>query len=109
MKNEAPQTQPGRSLEEIQALLRTRFPELREVYGITSVEIFGSWVRGEQTGNSDLDLLVEFNPAWKISLFDLVSLEQELSAYLGVSVDLVEKDAVKPALRQRIFREAVPL
>ena len=71
--------------------------------------MFGSWARGEQTVLSDLDILVEFDPSRKVSLFDFVTLEQELSDYLGIPVDLVEKSAVKPALRQRILSEAVPL
>jgi len=71
--------------------------------------VFGSWARGEQTVLSDLDILVEFDPSRKVSLFDFVTLEQELSDYLGIPVDLVEKSAVKPALRQRILSEAVPL
>ena len=70
---------------------------------------FGSWVRGEQTVRSDLDILIEFDQEWKISLYDLVSLELELSDYLGVPVDLVEKNTVKPALRHRILNEAIPL
>jgi hypothetical protein len=109
MKKTVPHTRRVKSLEDMKTLLRKRLPDLQRVYGITSMEIFGSWVRGEQTGRSDLDILIEFNPVQKISLFDLVSLEQELSAYLGVPIDLVEKSAVKPALRHRILNEAVPL
>ena len=109
MKKTVPNSRTKRSLEEMKALLRQRLPELRHMYGITSLEIFGSWVRGEQTKRSDLDILVEFEPARKLSLFDLVSLEQDLSSYLAVPIDLVEKSAVKPALRNRIISEAVSL
>ena len=98
-----------RSLEKIKEQLRRKLPEIQRAYGVVSIEVFGSWVRGEQTLQSDLDILVEFDVSKKISLFDFVTLEQELSYYLGIPVDLVEKNSVKPALRQRILNEAVPL
>ncbi len=97
------------TLDEIRAAVRALVPELRRDYGVTSIELFGSYVRGEQDEASDLDVLVEFDPARKLSLFDLAGLEQELTDRLGVRVDLVEKRSVKPALRDRILREAIPL
>jgi predicted nucleotidyltransferase len=95
------------SLERIQHQLRDMMPDLSRNFGIRSVEIFGSFVRGEQKNTSDLDLLVEFDPSRSLSLFDLIGIEQMLSDILGVNVDLVEKIALKPALRQRILDEAV--
>lgn len=84
-------------------------PELYRRYGVRSIEIFGSYVRGEQRKKSDLDLLVEFDAARPVSLFEFVALEQFLSDALGVKVDLVEKTAIKPAFRKRILAEAVPV
>jgi len=98
-----------RSLEGVKEHLRRKLPDIQRAYGVVSIEVFGSWVRGEQTVRSDLDILVEFDPSRKVSLFDFVTLEQELSDYLGIPIDLVEKSTVKPALRQRILSEAVPL
>jgi predicted nucleotidyltransferase len=109
MKKTVLQSRRKKSLEDMTALLREKLPELQRIYGVTSMEIFGSWVRGEQTGKSDLDILVEFDPVRKISLFGFVSLEQELSDYLGIPIDLVEKNTIKPALRRRILNEAIPL
>jgi hypothetical protein len=109
MKKETMHMRKRKSLEEMKDLLRRKLPDLRRTHGVETLELFGSWIWGEQTGQSDLDILVGFDPARKISLFDLVSLEEELSAYLGVKVDLVERDSVKPALRNRIMNEAVPL
>lgn len=109
MKRMIHRTRMTRSLEDMKGLLRERLPELRRTYGVTSMKIFGSWVRDEQTTRSDLDILIAFDPVQKISLFNLVALEQELSAYLGVPVDLVEEETIKPALRHRILGEAVPL
>lgn len=97
------------SLDTLKEQLREKLPELQRRYGIVSMEVFGSWVRGEQTGRSDLDILVEFDPSRKLSLFDFVALEQELTDFLGIRIDLVEKSTIKPALRNRILNEAVPL
>jgi predicted nucleotidyltransferase len=70
--------------------------------------LFGSYVRGTARPRSDLDLLVEFDDR-PLTLIQFVMLEQELSDQLGVRVDLIEKKALKPALRDQILQEAIPL
>ncbi len=97
------------TLEELRIVLRALLPTLEQEYGVTSLEIFGSYVRGEQDDESDLDLLVEFDPDRDLSLLEFVGLQLELSDRLGVRVDLVEKRSIKPRLRDRILHEAVPL
>ncbi len=97
------------TLEELRAALRALLPSLRREYGVTSIELFGSYVRGEQDEKSDLDLLVEFDPDRDLSLLEFVGLQLELSDRLGLRVDLVEKRSIKPGLRDRILHEAVPL
>ncbi|MEN6342145.1 MAG: nucleotidyltransferase family protein [Methanospirillum sp.] len=97
------------TLEELRTALRALLPAIRREYGVTSIELFGSYVRGEQDGTSDLDILVEFDPERNLSLFDLVGLQNSLSDRLGIRVDLVERRSIKPALRDRILHEAVPL
>ena len=97
------------TLEEFRLALRALLPSLEREYGVSSIELFGSYVRGEQDEESDLDLLVEFVPDSTLSLFGFVGLQQELSDQLGVRVDLVEKRSIKPRLRDRILHEAVPL
>ncbi len=62
-------------------------------------------MRQEQTADSDLDVLVEFTEP--PSLFEFARLEYDLSEQLGIKVDLVMKDALKPALGQRILKEVV--
>ena len=74
-----------RSLEEVKKHLRRKLPEIQRAYGVVSIEVFGSWVRGEQTGPSDLDILVEFDSSRKVSLFDFVTLEQECIGLPGHS------------------------
>ncbi len=88
-------------LEDLQSI----FPELRERYGITQLGIFGSYIRGEQTAKSDLDLLVEFEPERRFGLLTFCELENELSDRLGIKVDLVMKTGLKPHLGKRILAE----
>lgn len=87
--------------------LRQYFPQLKEKYHINTLELFGSYVRGEQTESSDLDILVSFHET--PSLLTFVALEGELADLLNLEVDLVMKDSLKPALENRILQEAIAL
>ncbi len=96
------------TLAQMLEILRRHLPEFRERYGIRSLAVFGSYVRGEQKSRSDLDILVEFGET-PVTLFDFLRLEKELSELLGVRVDLVEKTALKPAIGRRILQEAIAI
>jgi len=96
-------------VEEIKKILRTHKEELREKYGIEEIGIFGSYVRGEQKEDSDIDILIEFKPDARISLLDFVELENHISDLLRVKVDLVEKSALKPRIGKHILKEVVHL
>jgi hypothetical protein len=76
-------------------------------HGVRRVRIFGSVARGEETPASDLDLLVEFEPGR--SLLDHIALAQDLEDLLGRKVDVVTENGLHWYIRDRIFREAVPL
>ncbi|NMG59184.1 nucleotidyltransferase [Geitlerinema sp. P-1104] len=80
-------------------------PYLQQTYGVTRLGIFGSYQRGEQTPNSDLDILVEFHPDRRFGLLTFCQLENELSDRLGVKVDLVMRDGLKPHVGDRILAE----
>ena len=73
------------------------------------IEIFGSYVRGEQTEKSDLDVLVTFSEPNDVDLFKFIELRLFLKDELDVDVDLIEKDTLKPRLRQRILEESVQI
>jgi len=77
-------------------------PILRR-YGVKRAGIFGSYVRGEETPESDIDVAVEFSG--RKSLFDLVGIEQELSDALGIKVDLLTEKSISPHLIDRIKKE----
>jgi len=71
---------------------------------VRSLGIFGSYVRGEARKSSDLDLLVEIDDP-KMGLLRFIALENYLSDLLGVKVDLVEKQALKPAIGRHVTEE----
>ncbi|MCG2785711.1 MAG: nucleotidyltransferase family protein [Anaerolineae bacterium] len=96
---------PNRSLMAFLAILRQQKKSLAERYGVESLEVFGSYVRGEQKPGSDLDLLITFQE--EPSLLTFIRIENDLSDALGVKVDLVMKDSLKPAIGKNILREAV--
>ncbi len=89
------------------AKLRQIFPYLQQQYHVESLALFGSYVRREQRPDSDLDLLVNFTEV--PGLFRYIELENFLSDHLGVKVDLVMRDALKPAIGKRILEEAIPV
>jgi hypothetical protein len=92
-------------LIQIIQLLRQHFPLLAEKYRVKSLSIFGSYVRHEQRSDSDLDVLVTFHE--QPSLLKFIELENYLSDVMGVKIDLVMKDALKPRIGRRILSEAV--
>lgn len=94
-------------LETITRILKEHKEELKDKYGVTEMGVFGSYVRGEQKEESDLDILVEFKPDSEIGLLDFVGLENDLSNILGVKVDLVEKSVLKPRIGRHILGEVV--
>lgn len=93
------------ALDDLIGRLQAARPGLSERYGVESIGIFGSYVRGEAEPESDLDVLVEFSTP--PSLFQFVRMKDELSELLGVPVDLVMKSALKPGIGAMILREVV--
>ena len=85
--------------------LRENFPRLQREYAVRSLGLFGSYVRGEQKKSSDLDILVDFVEV--PGMFRFLDLERELARLLGIRVDLVQKDALKPAIGKRILHEVL--
>ncbi|MFH1045200.1 MAG: nucleotidyltransferase family protein [Pseudomonadota bacterium] len=73
----------------------------------SNIRVFGSVARGDDGPDSDIDLLVDFEP--HASLLDLIALKQELEQLLNRRTDVVTTDSVSPFMRQRILDEARPL
>jgi len=82
---------------------RKRLIDVCRQHDVTKVALFGSMVRGEETAESDIDLLVEFSQ--RKSLLALVRLERELAQALGRKVDVLTEAALSPYLRPQILQE----
>jgi predicted nucleotidyltransferase len=90
-------------VEDIKCILLRNKAELRKRFKVKTIGVFGSYVRGEQKRQSDVDLLVEFEEP--VGLFEFMDLEMYLTDLLGVKVDLVSKKALKPHIGERILKE----
>lgn len=95
-----------KSVDGILNTLRHHLPELQEQYGVRSLWLFGSYVRGEERKRSDLDMLVELDNR-SLSLLGFIGLENRLSDLLKIKVDLVEKDILKPDIGRNVLKEIV--
>lgn len=96
-----------KTIDEIRSVIRAHQDELRSRYKARVVGIFGSYVRGEQREDSDLDILAVFDS--DASLLDLGGAQVMLSEILGLKVDLIPREDVRPELKETIEAEAVPL
>jgi predicted nucleotidyltransferase len=91
----------------ILAILKANLPEISVRYHVKSLGLFGSYVRNAQKKGSDLDVLVEFGSI--PSMFKFLELEEHLSRLLGIKVDLVMRDVLKPAIGRHILAEVIPV
>ena len=90
----------------VEDIKRKALPILKR-YGATRAGLVGSAARGEETGDSDVDILVEIER--RMSLLDFVGLKIELEEALGRKVDLGEYSVVKPIIAEQILREEIPI
>ncbi|MBI4669659.1 MAG: nucleotidyltransferase family protein [Elusimicrobia bacterium] len=95
-----------KQLEKIKRTLAQHKQELRNDFYVNNIGVFGSYVRGDQTNNSDLDILVDFE---KPVGWEIVDLRDRLNELLGMKVDLVIKGAAsrKPLLWKSIQEDLV--
>ncbi|WP_420264508.1 nucleotidyltransferase family protein [Candidatus Magnetominusculus dajiuhuensis] len=74
-------------------------------YPVKNIGVFGSFAKGKDTEESDVDVLVEFTEP--VDIFEFIDLKEFLEALLGKTVDLVSIKALKPFLRNRILSEVI--
>ena len=96
-----------KNIQEIRRQLSSLKDPIHKDYGVSSLEVFGSFVRGEQREDSDIDVLVEFDR--DVSLLDVASLQIFLTEHLGIKTDVVLKRSVRKELKDIILAEAVPV
>lgn len=93
--------------DEALRLLSDQKVEIRRRFGVKSIALFGSTARGEAGPDSDIDVLVEFEPSATPSLLDFIDLKHFLSDELNTGVDLVDRRTIIPELRNSILSGAV--
>ncbi|MCL5985953.1 MAG: nucleotidyltransferase family protein [Actinobacteria bacterium] len=96
-----------KKLDDLITILRKNILNLKKDYRVKSIGIFGSYVHNEQRDKSDLDILVEFTET--PSLIGFMRVEHHLSDILGIKVDLVMKDALKPLIGKHILEEVITI
>lgn len=92
--------------EQIIARLKEAEPELR-ARGIRHAALFGSAARGEERPDSDIDILVEFEPGAEGSIYDYLRLKEYVAGLFDGPVDVIDRDALKPHLRAPAARDTV--
>jgi predicted nucleotidyltransferase len=75
-------------------------------YQVRELALFGSMLRQDHRPESDVDLLVSFHPAARVTFLTLARMQRELEALLGRKVDLVPKDGLKPIIRDHVLATA---
>ena len=76
-------------------------------YPVSKVAIFGSFARGEENKNSDIDILIETSKP--VSMFVILKMGKELEQITNRKIDIVEYAAIKQSIKQRILNEAIPI
>ena len=74
-------------------------------YGVKELTLFGSAVRGEMRPDSDIDMMVEFEPGVRVGVIQFESLVQDLTALAGRRIDLVTKRGLKPWVRAEVVKD----
>ena len=95
----------GSHRQDILASLKKLKREVAREYFVKTIGVFGSVARSEETDESDIDLLVEFSKP--VGFVTFMKLENFLSEQLGVRVDLVTSDSLKPVIRQNVLAEVI--
>lgn len=90
--------------KDIEKILKSQKPFLKEKFQIKKIGVFGSFARGEQTKESDIDILVEFYEPIGWEFFDL---QEYLESILKRRIDLVTNNALKSQIKKTILKEVI--
>ena len=86
-------------LRENEALLRA--------HGVSHAALFGSRARGDARSHSDIDIMIEFDPAVRITVFNYAGLKEYIAGLFDGPVDVVSRDRLKPYLRPSATTDAI--
>jgi len=92
--------------QEIIARLRKNESALRD-RGVRHAALFGSSARGDQRADSDVDIMIEIDPAARIGIYEYVAIKDYIAGLFDTRVDVVRRDRLKPHVRPVAAREAI--
>ena len=90
--------------EEVLSILRQARPDLNARYQVTRISLFGSYARGEQREDSDIDILIDVDPSIGLRF---VTLANELEGLLGQRVELVTSRAIAPKMKSLLEADSI--
>ncbi|MBL7891127.1 MAG: nucleotidyltransferase domain-containing protein [Bacteroidia bacterium] len=90
-------------LEDLKNIIR----DILKNYPIKRAALFGSFSRGEENADSDIDILIE--PSKPVSMFDILKMELELSKKIARKIDIVEFSAIKNSIRENVLKNAIAI
>jgi len=93
-------------LEQALSTLRRAEAALR-VKGVRHAALFGSITRGENRPDSDVDILIDFDPDASITMFDYVAVSNDIASLFDGPVDVIDREALKPHLREPLAKDLV--
>jgi predicted nucleotidyltransferase len=96
-----------RSLEEVKLQLQELKPRLKKRFKVETIDIFGSYARGEQTSDSDIDILVTYSEGADLLL--VAGLRRYLRRKLHIKVDVISKKYLNPVIKDHVLNEAIPV
>ena len=92
--------------DEIIATLKEREADLR-AHGVTHAALFGSVACNEEDAESDIDILVDLDPAVVVTMFDYAGVKDYVASLFQGSVDVIDREALKPRVRPRATANAI--
>ena len=92
--------------DEIIRKLKEREIDLR-AQGVTHAALFGSLARGDERPDSDIDIMIELDPAARVTMFDYVDIKEYIEALFSEPVDVVNRDGLKPLVRPQATADAI--
>ena len=92
--------------QEIIARLRKNESALRD-RGVRHAALFGSSARGDQRPDSDVDIMIEIDPAARIGIYEYVAIKDYIAGLFDIRVDVVRRDRLKPYIRPVATRDAI--
>lgn len=91
------------TLDQVKKVITEEKDTLTKKYNVARIGVFGSVVRGEDTKDSDIDLIVDFSEP--IGLMDLVGLEFYLSDKIGKKVEIATRKSLSPYIKDKVFKQ----